>query len=89
MFRQSQPMADEIIGAYVEWREHAQAVWEAYDTWSRSRGPERDVAFCVYRVVLSKEQCASERYAEVVGRVHSPAPVIAEHVRSRSVDAHP
>ena len=89
MLRRRQLTADEIIGTYVEWREHAQAVWEAYDAWNRSRGAERDVAFCVYRVVLSKEQRASERYAEAVGCVHSPAPVIAEHVRSRSVDAHP
>jgi hypothetical protein len=82
-------VADEIIGAYVEWREHAQAVWDAYNTWSRSRGPERDIAFCVYRVVVSNEECACERYAEVVGRARSPEPVIAGHVRSSSAGAHP
>jgi hypothetical protein len=67
VFRRSRPLADEIIECYVEWREHARAVWEAYETWSRTRGPERDVAFCVYRVVLTREESACERYAQVVG----------------------
>jgi hypothetical protein len=89
MFRRSQPIADEIIGAYVEWREHAQAVWDAYNTWCRSEGHARDIAFCVYRVVLSDEHCASERYAEIIRRAHSPAPVIAEHLRSVRTGAQP
>jgi hypothetical protein len=67
MFRRSQPRAEEIIERYVEWRENEQAVWHAYDHWAESRGPERDVAFCVYRVALTREQCACDRYAQVVG----------------------
>jgi hypothetical protein len=83
MFRRSQPLAEEIIERYVEWRENAQAVWHAYDKWTQSRGPARDVAFCVYRVAVTREEGACDRYAQTVARGHSARPVHVEAFRPR------
>jgi hypothetical protein len=71
MLRRRDSLADAIVERYVEWREHARAVWAAYEEWSAATGLERELAFCGYRVAVSNEACACDRYAEVVARARS------------------
>jgi hypothetical protein len=74
----NKPMVDELIERYVEWREQALEVWEAYSDWTGTTGADRDGAACRYRAVLDREQRACELYAELVDLVGAcrPAPAL-------------
>jgi|SRR5580704_566314 hypothetical protein len=55
---------DEVMDAYVEWRQECIRVWEAYQRWRTAVRGDAALAFQVYRAALDGE----ERAAEVYGR---------------------
>jgi hypothetical protein len=46
-------MLDDLLGDYVDWRESARAVEDAYARWSFASGPERAVRFAAYTATLA------------------------------------
>ena len=59
-------LLDGLLDSYVDWRESARAVAEAYARWSFASGPERDMRFAAYTATLDQEQKTAAAYAETV-----------------------
>jgi hypothetical protein len=57
-------LVDELMEAYVDWREECHALHNAYECWSNVALDERNVAFAAYRAALDREEQASAVYAE-------------------------
>jgi hypothetical protein len=77
-------LLDDLIDWYVDWRESARAVADAYARWSFASGPECALRFAAYTATLDQEQQTASAYAEAVtdverwlqrsdGSWHSPA----------------
>jgi hypothetical protein len=62
-------LVDEMIGAYVDWREACRAVQAAYRSWATATGPKGRVAFWRYNAALDAEERTAEVYASLVRRV--------------------
>jgi hypothetical protein len=56
---------DEVIDAYVDWRQECITVSEAYQRWRSAARADAALAFQVYLAALDRE----ERAAEVYGRL--------------------
>lgn len=59
-------LLDDLLDGYVDWRESARAVADAYDRWSFASGAERAVRFAAYTATLDQEQKTAAAYAETV-----------------------
>jgi hypothetical protein len=59
-------MLDDLIDGYVDWRESAKAVADAYARWSFASGSERGLRFAAYTATLDQEQKTAVAYAEAV-----------------------
>ena len=59
-------LLDDLLDGYVDWRESARAVADAYARWSFASGPERALRFAAYTATLDQEQKTASAYAEVV-----------------------
>jgi len=57
-------LVDELMDAYVDWREECNALRDAYDRWSTASPDERSLAFVAYSAALDREEQASAVYAE-------------------------
>lgn len=62
-------IVDEMVDAYVDWREECMAVDDAYDDWQRGARVDAPFTFAAYRAALDYEQRAAERYAELLGQL--------------------
>lgn len=62
-------LVDDLLEGYVDWRESARAVAEAYARWSGAPAPERAVRFGAYTATLDQEQETAAAYAEAVVRL--------------------
>jgi hypothetical protein len=62
-------LINDMVDAYVDWREEAVALRDAYERWSSGSDPERGLAFAAYRAALDREQQASFVYADRSRRV--------------------
>jgi uncharacterized protein YndB with AHSA1/START domain len=62
-------LIDDLIDAYVHWREECLALTRAYQRWSRGTDADRSLAFAAYRAALDREQQASFVCADRSGRV--------------------
>jgi hypothetical protein len=62
----AQVLLDDLLDGYVDWRESARAVAEAYARWSFACRPERAVRFAAYTATLDQEQKTAAAYAETV-----------------------
>jgi hypothetical protein len=62
-------LIDDLMDAYVDWREECIGLREAYDRWSSGSADERSLAFAAYGAALDREQLASFVYAERAERV--------------------
>jgi hypothetical protein len=62
-------LVDEALDAYVDWREESVAVWDAYQRWVNAPTADAPWAFAAYRAALELEECASETYADLIGRI--------------------
>jgi hypothetical protein len=59
-------LLDHLLDAYVNWRESAGAVADAYDRWSLTSGRERTLCFAAYAAALDREQKTATAYADAV-----------------------
>jgi hypothetical protein len=59
-------LLDDLLDGYVDWRESARAVAEAYARWSFASGPERALRFAAYAATLDQEQQTATAYAGTV-----------------------
>ncbi|HWF51656.1 MAG TPA: hypothetical protein VG294_13545 [Solirubrobacteraceae bacterium] len=59
-------MVDDVMTAYVKWREASLRVREAYDSWHTASRAEAHQAFPAYIAALDGEQLACEIYARLV-----------------------
>ncbi|HEY2655236.1 MAG TPA: hypothetical protein VGI55_05565 [Solirubrobacteraceae bacterium] len=57
-------LLDDLLDAYVDWRESARAVADAYDRWSLTSGRERTPRFAAYAATLDQEQKTATAYAD-------------------------
>jgi hypothetical protein len=63
--RQKQRSVDDVMTAYVQWREASLRVREAYQAWHTASNAEVD-AYPAYTAALDREQAASETYARLI-----------------------
>jgi hypothetical protein len=59
---------DEVMDAYVEWRQESAGVESAYERWSTAPPSDTALAFAAYVAALDREARASILYAEVMQR---------------------
>jgi hypothetical protein len=59
-------MLDDLLDDYVDWRESARAVADAYARWSIASGAEGALRFAAYIAALDREQKTAAAYAEAV-----------------------
>jgi len=62
--RAQSELVDELMEAYVDWREECNGLRDAYDRWSTASPDERSLAFVAYSAALDREEQASAVYAE-------------------------
>ena len=56
-------LRDEILDLYLDWREQAAAVEDAYETWAGAPAGEGGRWFAVYLAALDREEAAARSYA--------------------------
>jgi hypothetical protein len=61
-------LTDDVVDAYVDWREQSQRVWLAYQAWSRTASGEARLRFAAYVAELDREHRASDAYAAAIAR---------------------
>jgi hypothetical protein len=61
-------LVDELVEAYIVWRETCARVSDAYRSWASETGPCGNVAFGLYMSALDAEEQAAEVYAGFVRR---------------------
>ena len=59
-------IGERLIDAYVDWRQHAAAVWKAHERWMSASPPEWPTAYASYCIALDLEEIAGERYHRLV-----------------------
>jgi hypothetical protein len=57
---------DDVMDAYVDWREECIRVWEAYQRWLSAARVDAALAFRAYVAALDGEQRASEVYGRLI-----------------------
>jgi hypothetical protein len=62
-------LLDELVDAYVDWREERGTVWDAYERWTCACVPDSPLAFSAYCAALDREERAAHVYAELMTRV--------------------
>ena len=65
----AQILLDDLQDGYLDRRESARSVAEAYARWSSASGPERAMRFAAYTATLDQEQQTAAAYAETVADV--------------------
>ena len=55
-------LANEMIDAYVDWREECATVWLAYEGWTCAATTDAVFAFAAYRAALDREERAADVY---------------------------
>jgi hypothetical protein len=59
-------LRDEIIDLYLDWREEAAGVADAYATWADAPADEKGPCFVAYLAAIDREEAAARSYADVV-----------------------
>jgi hypothetical protein len=59
-------LRDEILDLYLDWREQAAAVDDAYESWAGAPADEEDRWFAVYLAALDREEAAARSYADAL-----------------------
>ena len=67
--RRRRVMVDDVMTAYVKWREASAHVWDADRRWREARRGELDIAFDAYNAALEHEQEACEIYAQLIAEL--------------------
>src|SRR2546423_6299053 len=66
---QRRRFVDELMDAYVDWRQECIAVSEAYGRWAATEATDAALAFGAYGAALDREEQAAQVYAERIRRV--------------------
>jgi hypothetical protein len=61
-------LADDVIEAYVSWREACEVVGRAYADWCHAARGERRLGHAVHLAAVDREECAAQLYRDVVER---------------------
>jgi hypothetical protein len=61
-------LVDEVMDAYVDWREECALVWAAYERWASAPKVDTARAFSAYRAALDREESASHAYGHLLAR---------------------
>ena len=56
---------DELLDLYLNWREGAAAVADAYSSWAGAPAGEEGRCFAAYTAALDREEAAPRSYADV------------------------
>jgi hypothetical protein len=64
-------LRDEILDLYLDWREQAAAVADAYASWEGAPAGEEGQCFAAYTAALDREQAAARSYADVLATLES------------------
>ena len=59
-------LRDEIIDLYLDWREEAAGVADAYANWADAPADEQAPCFVAYLAAIDREEAAARSYADVV-----------------------
>jgi NAD-dependent SIR2 family protein deacetylase len=59
---------EDVMDAYVDWREQSRNVWDAYQRWVRAARQDERLRFAAYLAELDQEQRASAVYAATIDR---------------------
>ena len=59
-------LRDEILDLYLDWREEAAAVADAYASWAGAPAGEEGRCFAAYTAALDREEAAARSYADVL-----------------------
>jgi hypothetical protein len=59
-------LVDDLVLAYVEWREESTAVWQVYGWWTGTGSENAARAHAVYRAALDREEAAARVYAKLI-----------------------
>jgi hypothetical protein len=60
-------LRDEIVDLYLDWREEAATVAEAYATWADATADRKGRCFAAYTAAIDREEAAARSYAVAVG----------------------
>jgi hypothetical protein len=58
-------MVDDVMTAYVRWREASAHVWDADHSWRNAKQADVPLAFRAYNAALDREEDACEVYADL------------------------
>jgi hypothetical protein len=61
-------LADDVIEAYVCWREACEAVARSYADWCHAARGERRLGHAVHLAAVDREECAAQAYRDAVER---------------------
>jgi hypothetical protein len=61
-------LIDNVMDAYVDWRQESAQVDYAYRRWSVAESTDPDGLFDVYTAALDREELASISYAQIIRR---------------------
>jgi hypothetical protein len=64
-------LVDELLSRYVDWREDALAVADAYTRWSSAPAGEQPWRFVAYVAALDLEEASAKSYAVAVTELES------------------
>ena len=59
-------LRDEILDLYLDWRDQAAAVEDAYESWAGAPAGEEGRWFAVYLAALDREEAAALSYADAL-----------------------
>jgi hypothetical protein len=59
-------LIDELLDAYLDWRQQSADVESAYRRWNSAPKTDSALAYAAYKGALDREQRASECYAEMI-----------------------
>jgi hypothetical protein len=59
-------LLDDVIDAYVDWREGSRSVWQAYHHWLRAPAEDASLRFAAYLAELDQEQRACDVYQATI-----------------------
>ena len=67
--RDTTARVERMLACYVDWREDAVVVADAYRRWSDAPAPERTLWFTAYMAALEQEAWSADSYAQAVASV--------------------
>ena len=68
-FPGQQPIVNELLLAYIEWREESAEVWDAYRWWAMAPAEDAVCSYAAYLAAVDREEEAAKTYAELIERV--------------------